>query len=254
MLGAACFVGICAAVVAGASYDFTNTPQSIWTLIMLAALGVATAEAVPRPARAGKSPVRIAVPLVGALVGLAVYALAPVSSSESLSVVPIAPWILVVEHAFYPNQGTELVHTLCPTVTNPHSIAPSTSVRCVQYSTVFPAAFPALAVVDVRAPTPSAVTQEGVRALAPIARSMPMETFRAGTIATGKPSWAKTAPLWVGALGLAVVFWVPPMRWRRRTPQSDGRKRPSLNGRRRALTTPRTSPADMASSTKTPVA
>jgi hypothetical protein len=254
MLGAACIVGICAAVVAGASYDFTNTPQSLWTLIMLAALGVGTAEMVPRRTRARRSPVRAVVPLVGALVGVAVYALAPVGSSESLSVIPIAPWILVVEHAFYPNQGTELVHTLCPTVTNPDAVAPHTSVRCVQYNSVFPAAFPALAVIDVRAPTASAVRQEGIRALAPIARSMPMETFRMGTVATGKPSWAKTAPLWCGVAGLAAVFMVPPIRRRRRPSQPDGPNRPSVTDMHRDLSTPRTSPANMANSAKTPMA
>jgi O-antigen ligase len=254
MLGAACFVGICAAVVAGATYDFTNTPQSLWTLIMLAALGVATADTVTRPKRARRSSTRVVVPLVGALLGFAVYAFAPVTSSESLSIVPIAPWILIIEHAFYPNQGTELIHTLCPTVTNPDVIASGTKVSCLQYSTVFPADFPALAVVDVRAPTAAAVRQEGVRALAPISRSMPMEIFANGTIATGKPSWAKTAPLWGGAVGLAVVLLVPPIRRRRRTTQPDALKRPSETGIPRALITPRTSPANIANSAKTPIA
>jgi hypothetical protein len=220
MLGAACFVGICAAVVAGASYDFTDTLQSLWTLIMLAALGVAVAETIPRPDRGRRSPVRVVVPLVGALLGLVLYASAPVSSSESLSVVPIAPWVLVVEHGFYANQGTELINTICPTVTDPSVIAPRTSVRCYQYSTVFPIAFPAIAVVDVRAPTPSAVQHEAVRALAPISRSVPMETFAIGTVATGKPSWAKTAPLWLGAAGLAAVLVIPPIRRRRRNPSA----------------------------------
>jgi O-antigen ligase len=254
MLGAACFAGICAAAVAGASYDFTNTLQSLWTLTMLAALGVAVADTAPRPERARRSRVRVLMPLVGALLGLVVYAFAPVSSSESLSVVPIAPWVLVVEDAFYPNQGTELVHTLCPIVTNPDTIAPHTSVSCLQDSTVFPLAFPALAVIDVRAPTAAAVRQEADRAVAPISRSMPMETSTIGTIATGKPSWAKTAPLWGGAVGLAATLLVPPIRRRRRTPQPDGRKRPSITGIRRALTTPRTSPASMASSANTPIA
>ncbi len=254
LLGAACFVGICAAAVAGTTYDFTDTIQSLWTLTMLAALGVATAETVPRPERARRSPLRAMMPLVGVLLGLVVYTFAPVSSSESLSVIPIAPWVLVVEDAFYPNQGTELVHTLCPTVTDPDNIAPQTSVSCLQDSTVFPAAFPALAVIDVRAPTAAAVRQEEVRALAPISRWMPMETSAMGTIATGKPSWAKTAPLWAGAAGLAAALLVPPTRWRRRKTQPAGRKRPSTTGIRRALATPRTSPANMASSASTPMA
>ena len=252
MLGTACFVGICAALVAAAAYDFTDTPETLWALIMLAALGVATAETVPRPQRTRRSPLRVVLPVVGALLGLVVYALAPVTSSQSLSVLTIAPWILAVDTAFYPDEGTELVNTLCPTVTNPDTIAPNTRVTCLQYGKVFPE-ISSLAVIDVRASTATAVRHEEARALAPISQWMPLETAAMGPIATGKPSWAKTAPLSGGVAGMAAMFLFPPIRWRRRRTQPDGRNRPSLTGIRRAITTPRTSPASMASSANTPV-
>jgi hypothetical protein len=39
-----------------------------------------------------------------------------------------------------------------------------------------------------------------------------------GTVQTGKPAWASTAPLWAGAVGLGLMVFVPPIRLRRRGP------------------------------------
>ncbi len=218
-LGAACLVGVLAAAVAAAAYDFTNTSQSSWTLVILAALGVAAVEgANVRVVRRHWSSMRLLLPTGGVLVGLSVLAIAPVSSSLTLTVITDAPGILATETAYYPNQGTEMVNTLCPVVTNPDTVIAGTTVGCLQYAQIFPD-FPGLAVVQVRGPTPQFVTREVNSALTPISRQMPLEVAPEGAIATGKPSWAITAPLSGGVAGLLGMLLLPSL----------SRKRPLVN-------------------------
>lgn len=209
LVGAACLAGIVAAAVAAATYDFIDTAQSTWTLIVLGALGVAAAEAAGRRVVLHWSMPRLLLPAVGSLLGSTLLVVAPVSYSVSLAVIPDAPWVLTSESAYYPIQGTEMVNTLCPVVTNRDYVVPGTKVRCLQYNQVFLYNFPALAVVQVRGPTQQSVAREANAAFARISPQMPLAVWPRGRITSGKPAWAKTAPLWGGCLGAFLMLVMP---------------------------------------------
>jgi len=102
-----------------------------------------------------------------------------------------------------------MVNTLCPVVTNADTVTKGTKVRCLQYNEVFPLNFPGLAVVQVRGPTPQSVRREASLAFTPISRQMPFEKWPMGAIETGKPAWAKTAPLWGGVVGAFLMLLWP---------------------------------------------
>ncbi|MGH9028879.1 MAG: hypothetical protein ACRDV4_04615, partial [Acidimicrobiales bacterium] len=215
-LGAACAVGILCIAAACLNYDLVFTSESAWALVMLAALGCAAADSVPRPVRAKpRWALRALLPIGGTGLGVAVLALAPVTASEAISVFTVAPWVDAMQG---PRGGTELVNTLCPSVTDPDVVAPGTSVTCLDESSIYQADYPGLAVVTVRAATPGKVRQEVVRAFTPIYYHMPMEGGPTGTIQSGRPAWATTAPLTGGALGLGAMLLFPPRRRRRRPP------------------------------------
>lgn len=214
-IGAACLVGVVALAVAAASYDLVNTPQSSWAIVILAALGTVVAETVPRRVRLRRRWLaRTPLPLAGTAIGFLVFAATPVTASQTLSVFTVAPW---VPGPVYISQGQEMVDTLCATITNPDTIAPGTSVQCLLADSIFQTDYAGLALVTVRGPTPSAVLSEDKRAFTPIFRYMAMEGGPTSVVQTGKPSWAKTAPLSGGFAGLVAMFLVPPLRLKRRT-------------------------------------
>lgn len=221
LIGAACLSGGLAAGVAAATYDFTDAAQSTWTLIVLGALGVAAMEAAGRRVVLHWSAPRLLLPAVGSFLGSTVLVLAPVSSSVSFAVMTDAQWVLTSNNAYYNVQGTEMVNTLCPVVTNPDTLMKGTQVKCLQYSRVFELNFPGYAVVQVRGPTPQAVTSEATLAFGKVSRQMPLEYWPIGKVATGKPSWARTAPLWGGVAGLFVMLLWPKVS-RRRSVVSSG--------------------------------
>jgi len=209
-LGAACLVGIIVIMIAAANYDLVDTSQSTWTLIFLAAIGTAVAETVPRrvPAPRRWLP-RLLLPATGVGIGFLVLAAAPVTASETLSIFTVAPWVVATEGPVYPGNGAELVNTLCPTLTNPDVLEPGATVKCLLGANIFPTDYAGLALVTVRAPTPSAVRSEVKRAFTPIFRYMPIEGGPSEPIQTGKPSWATTAPLSGGVAGLMAMLLLP---------------------------------------------
>ncbi|HUC37237.1 MAG TPA: hypothetical protein VMR97_08950 [Acidimicrobiales bacterium] len=218
LIGAACLVGIVVTALAATNYDLVDTPQSTWALVFLAAIGTCAAEMVPRTVGARRKWLaRLVLPVAGVGVGFAVLAAAPTAASESLSVFTVAPWVVASQgNAVESPQGTELVHTLCTSVTNPDTIEPGTNVTCLQGAKIFPADYPGLALVTISGPTAQAVQAELKSAFTPIARYMALEGGPVGTIETGKPSWAVTAPLSGGVAGLMAMLLLPPLTRRRR--------------------------------------
>lgn len=217
-LGSAALVGIVVAVLAGAAYDAVSTPQSHWALVILAALALATAEALPATQRAPRRwSLRALVPLAGVGLGGVLLAAAPFSSSEVFAAFAVNPRVLA--NASEPPNGyatTVLVNTLCSYLDSPDRVAPGTSINCQQLAVVDKEAWPAEAIVRIEAPTPAALRSEYQRSLAGLSPYVLPDIAPVGTVATGKPAWATTAPLWLGTAGLVAVLLVPPLRRRRR--------------------------------------
>src|SRR5579872_1471828 len=98
MLGAACLIGILAIGIAAATYDLVDTPQSMWALVILAAIGAAVAETVPRRVRVRRLWLpRLLFPLVGVAAGFGVLASTAATSSEALSIFTVAPWVIAYQ-------------------------------------------------------------------------------------------------------------------------------------------------------------
>jgi hypothetical protein len=223
-LGAATVVGIIFIAIASAAYDVTSTPQTLWTFALLAALAVALKEAVPvrapnrvevRPQR--KRALRLVLPLVGVGAGFVMLAAAPLSSSETFAVFTDSPSELAVAtQPPGPYAAELLTNTLCDYLNSPDRVLPGSTLRCEQLSVVQPAAWPNEATVRIGASTPGAVRAEYRRSLAGLAPAVVPVVTAQGTVNTGKPAWATTAPLWVGLVGLGLALFVPPIRLRRR--------------------------------------
>lgn len=221
LIAASCLTGTLAVAAAAATYDFPDTAQSTWTLMFLGAIGVVAAERAEVRVVQRWRPSRLLLPAVGSFIGSTVLVLTPVASSVSFSVMADAQWVLTSNTAYFPVEGTEMLNTLCPVVTNPYSLMKGTAVRCIEYSRVFPLNFPGYAVVQVRGPTPQAVMQEADRAFKSISMRMPLEVSATGRISTGKPAWARTAPLWGGVVGAFGMVLMPGFDRKKRAPSGD---------------------------------
>lgn len=220
-LGAATVVGIAAVIVAGAAYDVVATPQTRWAFALLAALAVGLKESLPAPAAARPRrdwALRLLLPLAGVGVGGIVLGAAPLASSETLAAFAVSPAVLATApEPPDPYPAKVLVNTLCDYLDSPDRVLPGASLRCEQLSVVQPTAWQAEAALRIGAPTPAAVRREYRVSLAGLAPDVLPVISAQGTIQTGKPAWATTAPLWVGATGLGLMLFVPPLRLRRKT-------------------------------------
>lgn len=240
MVGAACLVGILVVAVAISNYDLVNTPQSSWAFVFLAALGSTVAGTVPRFHHARRGWLkRSLLPIAGAGIGVLVLAISPLTATENLSAFTESPNVAASGGV---SSGYALVNTLCPVVTNSDVLGPHAKVTCLQGSSVFPTDYAGLALVTVTAPNSAAVSREVSRAFDPLRNRMLVVVTPNGTIQTGRPAWAVTAPLSGGVAGVLAMFLIPSFRRRRAVPDQIA-QRPSDNSVRQAMVMPRTKPA-----------
>jgi hypothetical protein len=225
-LGAATVVGIGFVAIASAAYDTTSTPQTRWTFVLLAALALALKEAVPAraPSRVAVAArprrnwaLRLVLPLVGVGAGVVMLAAAPLASSETFVVFTDSPSALAGDKQA---PGTYLAevqtNSLCDFLDTSDHVVPGATLRCEQLAAAQPAAWPSEAMVRIGASTPAIVRREYRRSLAGLAPAIVPLVTAQGTVHTGKPAWASTAPLWVGLVGLGLALFVPPIPFRRR--------------------------------------
>jgi hypothetical protein len=212
-LGSACLVGIVAVLVAGAAYDLVATPQSQWTFMLLAALGVAVAEPVPRrvPPRRWWT-ARALLPVAGVTAGVAMLVAVPTTSSETVTVFMGSPAVVASNPVPVDDYtGKVLVNSLCGFLDSPDRVLAGTTLRCQRLSDVVSSAWPTLTLVRISGPSPGAVRAEFDNALGQYAPYLPGEIAPVGPVVSGKPAWATTAPVWVGLVGLVAMFLIPPL-------------------------------------------
>lgn len=225
-LGAACAVGMALTVVGGFAYDLSGLTSSTWAFVFMAALATSLAERVPArpPARL---PARWLLPVAGVGVGALVLLVAPTSASQVFVVDTQAPWISATSaQPADPYVGSVLTNTFCGTVTAPGLLTPGNTVTCTSLADT--SLWPAAVSVAVAGPDARAVTAQARRIFGafpgaelsntPAGRVHPGEIWVAGDITSGRPAWATTAPLWVGAVGLGLCLLAPVLAWRRRHP------------------------------------
>jgi hypothetical protein len=217
LLGPACAIGVMSVAVAGMGYDLTFTEQSMWTLALLGAFSVVLSEPLPRRATVGRSKARLLIPALGALVGAAVLALAPVGWSRSYTIDLISPLELATTDASLITwTAQQLGPTVCGYLASHTVPEPGTELRCTEPAAVETLAWPAQVTVTIAGPRAAAVTSEAHRALRAFERYDYPRAVADGPMASGKPAWATTAPLTGAAAGAAIALVVPPLRRRRR--------------------------------------
>lgn len=219
LLAAACLVGVVELAVACATYDLVSTPESRWTLAVVLALSVATAERVTRPVRRRRAWAwRAVLPVAGIFAGSVAFVLAPVSASETLHYDTVVAWLNRTMDVPTSNFASQtLGRTGCDLMTAPETVVPGTEIDCLWSPAFYPLGDPTRLIVLVRGPTPASVAEEVTAAQVAIARGTYVRGGATGPITTGKPALAVTAPLIGGTAGLVLALIVPPWPWVTRT-------------------------------------
>jgi hypothetical protein len=218
LLAAACVVGLVGAAVACALYDLTNTVESRWTWVVLAALGTAVAETVPRRAVRRRWSLRLVLPAIGLAVGGVILAATPASATQSEYLMTTVPFVST-EFGGPTSPYLDRVNdnTACSIITLTRNVVAGTSVNCYPAVEFAPAAYPAEISVTVRGRTPALVRQE----IDVVQATASPYVFLAGgptsEVRSGKPALAVTAPLTGAVIGLGIALIVPAL-YRRRSP------------------------------------
>lgn len=217
-MGAACIIGILGVAVASGAYDLTFTEQSLWTLMLLGALSVVLSERVPRSQRVARSPLRVVLPLVGAALGAVVLAVAPVGWSRSYTVYVISPNQLAqLDPSLLGWTSGQLASTFCAYLDTRVNLGPGTDLRCSQPGVLEQATWYGEVSVRIAAPSAQGVDTASQRALYVFYKLGYPTVAANGPIATGKPSWAITAPVSGAFAGFMTAALLPPLRRRRRS-------------------------------------
>lgn len=219
LLGPACALGVVAVAAAALGYDLTFTEQSMWTLGLLSALAVVLSEGLPRRARASsRSWGRLALPAAGALVGVAVLAMAPLNWSRSYTIYLISPGELAATNASLITwTAQQLAPTVCGYITSPPFQRSGAQLRCTEPTDFEKLAWPAQVVVSIAGPSAAVVNSEARHALRTFEKYKYPRAVADAPMASGKSALASTAPLSGAVAGAGAAVLIPPLRRRRRT-------------------------------------
>jgi hypothetical protein len=222
-VAAACLAGMVLIPAAAAAYDFADVPQSGWTLSVLLALAVAIAEISPRREvrRRWRWSNRALLPMAGFVAGAVVFAVTPAHSAATYRFETIAP--IWVANAPKPETftGSVLAETACAVMTEPPQ-STGVSIECRRVDLTQPAW---LGVGELRVQAGSADQVRAVSAdvldrakgVVPGVSASPL-----GGIQSGRPTWARTAPVWFALSCLILALLIPPMTRHRDGPEHTG--------------------------------
>jgi hypothetical protein len=222
-IGAACLAGLVIFPFAGASYDLVNTPQSVWTLWVLVALATGVSEVSPRPA--ARPRLRWAdlalFPVVGFTIGALVFALTPSHSAATYRFESVQSYWVNSAGAPQPFTGRVLADSACDIMTGAPR-ADGVTVDCRRMDLTQPA-WEGVGEVHIQAGSAEQVGTAEVAILNRAKSVLPgLHTFELGRIESGRPTWARTAPVWLSASGFILAcLGLPLGRWRSR-PLGDG--------------------------------
>jgi hypothetical protein len=193
--------GILAGILAGGAYDLFTTPLSSNLLWILAALGTAVAELGRLPSRSRVRPERLVIfPLVGAGVGLLVWALAPTHTADRFRFDAIPTPQLINTQGSEQLVGRILINTDCGVIKRRIASVADTTVKCQDLKSG-----PGSGEVRIEGRTKAEVS----RAVSAVARIGAQHSI--GGSVTGKPTFARTAPVWGAAAGLEAALLFPPL-------------------------------------------
>ena len=212
VLGAAAVAGILGSILAAAAYDEYSESAAYRLLWLLAALGVYLAERVregePRQRRIWA--VRAPLPIVGCLIGLAVFSGAQRFGSVTYRFDAIGPGADAAIPGSADFASRTLVETACEIMETGAKQVPGTVVSCYDLQTGT-----GLGEVRIQAGTEKEASQRANVLLGQAGTAVRgSSAYLLETADGARRTWARTAPLWMGLLGFGLAI-LPPFRRRR---------------------------------------
>ncbi|MDQ1375303.1 MAG: hypothetical protein QOJ09_2641 [Actinomycetota bacterium] len=203
-LAAAATAGVLTALIGAGAFDLLQRPAASGALWLMTALGIVVAERSgptpwPRPTRVGA-----ALPAVGAAMGLGLFALAPSHAVTHLVYETRSPASLSVQEGFPLYVNNVLSKTTCSLLAGAEDGWPDARLECEPLLQGSDAGR-----IRVEAHTIGAVRTVSQSATRFVKAQIPSFATHTEPIERGKPTWARTAPLWLSIAGLAVWLLVP---------------------------------------------
>lgn len=219
-LAAAVVAGMAVGVATGASYNAAAAFRPYW---LLAAIGVALAERVPRRATpTRRSRLRVLLPVAGLAAGLVLRAVAPAATSVAVEFETVNLYSNAVAGGPQGFLGTMLVNTACEIITATAAKDPRSEANCYNLRTEAGAEV-GLGHLSIRAATRDHALDRARVTLRYTRRWVPgLRVHLLSIDPPARSTWARTAPLWSAAAGAWVALVVPPLRVRRRRPRPSG--------------------------------
>lgn len=212
LVAAACTTGVLTFGAGAMTYDAFTLLQDVHLLWLLVAVATVLLEQRHRPVRLPRPGLRLVVAsgVVAAAVGGVVAGVAPVHAAQDYEFTTLTATHETLGYdAVTPAEA--LIGTVCGEATSTRALGPHVSVDCVN-------GFGAAGVGDIRiqAPSRAALARAHDALVGELNGPGRLPTFRllaVDPVATGRPTAARTAPVWLPLLVLGLLILVP---WRPR--------------------------------------
>jgi hypothetical protein len=218
-LAAASVAGILVALVAPLGYDLFSQPSSTEALWLLVAMGIAIGERGPVARSVTATPLgrvvrydwpaRLAAPVVGALAGLSLLAIAPThyTATYRFDSMPFSRLAAATNNQIY--IGQVLVNSICASIEN-QPLPDGATATCRDLN-----AGPGTGEVQITSSTASGTSAAEQATINAGNRFPGFAGYRVGGVTPGKPTGLKTAPVSLALVGFALGLLVPPRVQRR---------------------------------------
>ena len=228
-VAAAVGAGLLLVPIAAGAYDLSSVTQSTAVLWMLAAVAVVFAEAAPHAERRAVAwrPGRLALPVAGALAGLAVAALAPTHAAITYRFTTLPDSRLARSASDSQWAGRVLIASACAVVDGMHLPARAV-VECRERT--FTVGLPPPGMAELRVQTGSVAEARAIGAVivAGVRHALPATEFeQVGPVRTGRATAARTAPAWLPWTAFLLAVLVPPLPRRPRRTRLPARLAPA---------------------------
>jgi hypothetical protein len=207
LIGAACVCGVVLGILSGAFLDVLSVSGSARAFWLIAAIGTVVAERAPEkvvPRR--RLAYRAAVPAAGVLAGLVILAATPTSAAITLRFTTRSSQSEAAAGAPSDFIGKVLVNTACEII-EVRVAALGNDGQCTDLQS-------GNGVADVRIEAPDRVSLARATIVAATVIRRRLPTVRFFTLDSDpkvRPTYAETAPVWLGLAGLAIAILSPPL-------------------------------------------
>lgn len=208
LLGAAAVCGLLLGIASGAFVDGFTVSGLARTFWLVAAVGTVVAERAPKRAQLSLRFLRrrMLVPVAAVIAGMALFVVWPTSASTTLRFTTRAPYDEAIGGAPNPFADRVIINTACEII-EARVAALDHHAQCYDLQSGS-----GLGDVRFEAPDAAALRRDLFVAAIVVVRRLPtVRFFAVETKYDVKPTWVRTAPVWLGLTGLSTAFLLPPI-------------------------------------------